>query len=74
MQIKVLNLPFHTGMPTRVYSLVNVIVDDGGSKCKRESCTSGYCWSLSDFGLVLLKWHDSSCNVISGAARLQVVK
>ena len=41
MQVKALNLPLRTSMPTRVCSLVSVMVDDGGSKCKRGRCMSG---------------------------------
>ena len=77
MQVKALSLPLRTGVPTQAYSLVSVVVDDGGSKCKRGLCISGYCverWSLSEFDLVLLKGHDSPCKMISGLAGLQVVK
>ena len=60
MQVKALKLPLRTGMPTQAYGLVNVIVIDGGSNCKRGFGTSGYRVerrSLSDFDFVLLKGH-----------------
>ena len=77
MQVKALKLPFRTGMPTQAYRLVNVIVIDGGSNCKGGLGTSGYRVerrSLSDVCLVLLEGHDCSCEVTSGAARLQLLK
>ena len=33
MQVKALNLPLHTGMPTQAYGLVKVTVNDGGPSC-----------------------------------------
>ena len=61
-------------MPAQAYSLVDVMVNDGGSNCNRGlGCISRYRVerrSLSDFGLLLSKGHDCSYKVTSGAAGL----
>ena len=77
MQVKALNLPLHTGMPTQAYGLVKVTVNDGGPSCYVGFAIGGFHverWSLSNFKFVLLKGHYSSCKVTSGAAGLQLVK